>query len=245
MGESTEDGKLSTKLSSWVNNSLRRHSTIDRTLHYLLDYSSGYQGTSVEDISWVLGNVYDNDEDFISDFQSRIWCTYRSNFTQISLNDPMMDDLGIGRIPTLTPKSSHWLLRERTYNSDQGWGCMLRTSQSLLANTLQILSLGRQWRRSKCVDLCDYSQRKEYVRLVRLLNLFMDSPSPLSPFSVHRMAVVGKSLGKEIGEWFGPSTAALAIKWVQPALITSAPTNVTQTPRQQSTGCGFIGQRCV
>lgn len=40
----------------------------------------------------------------------------------------------------------------------------------------------------------------------------MDDPSPLCPFSVHRMATVGKHLGKEIGEWFGPSTAAGAIK---------------------------------
>lgn len=229
-----EEGKLSTKLSSWVNNSLRRHSTIDRTLHYLLDSGgSGYQGTSAEDVSWVLGEVYETEESFLSDFQSRIWCTYRSNFTQINQNDPMMRDLGLDGLsthsyghtpnhaptPTPTPKSSHWLLRERTYNSDQGWGCMLRTSQSLLANTLQILSLGRHWRRSKCLNLSDYSQRKEYVRLVRLLILFMDSPSPLSPFSVHRMAVVGKSLGKEIGEWFGPSTAALTIRWVKLTLM--------------------------
>ncbi|EIM21822.1 hypothetical protein WALSEDRAFT_68740 [Wallemia mellicola CBS 633.66] len=206
-----EDSKLTTKLSSWVNNSIRRHSTIDRTLHYFLDYP-GYQGTSIDDVSWILGNLYDNNSDLLDDFQSRIWCTYRSNFCQISLNDPMMDDLGLAKMQTLSSKPSHWLLRERTFNTDQGWGCMLRTSQSLLANTLQIMLLGRQWRRNPFVDLTDYAKRKEYVNLIKLLNLFMDNPSTLSPFSVHRMAVVGKSLGKEVGEWFGPSTAALAIK---------------------------------
>ena len=40
----------------------------------------------------------------------------------------------------------------------------------------------------------------------------MDDPSPLCPFSVHRMALIGKELGKEVGEWFGPSTAAGALK---------------------------------
>ena len=203
-----QDTKLASKLSSWVNSSLRRHSTIDRTLHYLLDYPNGYHGTSADQRSWVLGREYSDEQSFISDFQSRIWCTYRSNFPAISLSDPMMDNLNVGRLPAITPRSSLWTLRERSFSSDQGWGCMLRTSQSLLANALQILSLGREWRRTEC------SERSQYITLIRLLNLFMDSPSPLSPFSVHRMAVVGKSLGKELGEWFGPSTAALAIKWV-------------------------------
>lgn len=47
----------------------------------------------------------------------------------------------------------------------------------------------------------------------RLLSLFIDDPSPLAPFSVHRFATMGHSLfGKEVGEWFGPSTAAGTIK---------------------------------
>jgi len=32
------------------------------------------------------------------------------------------------------------------------------------------------------------------------------------PFSVHRIALLGKQLGKNIGEWFGPSTASQVIK---------------------------------
>jgi cysteine protease ATG4 len=44
------------------------------------------------------------------------------------------------------------------------------------------------------------------------MSYFMDDPSPLCPFSVHRMALIGKELGKEVGEWFGPSTAQGALK---------------------------------
>ena len=40
----------------------------------------------------------------------------------------------------------------------------------------------------------------------------MDDPLPFAPFSVQRMALIGKQLGKEVGEWFGPSTAAGAIR---------------------------------
>ena len=46
----------------------------------------------------------------------------------------------------------------------------------------------------------------------QIISWFMDDPAAICPFSVHRMALVGKQLGKEIGEWFGPSTAAGAIK---------------------------------
>jgi len=53
---------------------------------------------------------------------------------------------------------------------------------------------------------------QKYATYVRLLTWFMDEPSPLAPFSVHRFAIIGKQLGKEIGQWFGPSTAAGAIK---------------------------------
>src|SRR5258708_13673397 len=48
----------------------------------------------------------------------------------------------------------------------------------------------------------------------KILTWFFDSPSPLSPFSVHRMALAGKELGKDVGQWFVPSTAAGAIKCV-------------------------------
>jgi cysteine protease ATG4 len=53
-----------------------------------------------------------------------------------------------------------------------------------------------------------------YAKYVKILTWFLDDPSPLCPFSVHRMALIGKELGKEVGEWFGPSTAAGALKWV-------------------------------
>lgn len=43
---------------------------------------------------------------------------------------------------------------------------------------------------------------------------FFDTPSPDTPFSVHRMAPAGKELGKDVRQWFGPSTAARAIKYV-------------------------------
>ena len=65
------------------------------------------------------------------------------------------------------------------------------------------------WRRPAHPD-----QTTEYVTYVKILSWFLDSPSPLAPFGVHRMALAGKDLGKDVGSWFGPSTAAGAIKLV-------------------------------
>lgn len=55
---------------------------------------------------------------------------------------------------------------------------------------------------------------EDYATYIRLMSWFLDDPSPLCPFSVHRMALIGKELGKEVGEWFGPSTASGALKSV-------------------------------
>ncbi|KAE8272268.1 hypothetical protein A4X09_0g6 [Tilletia walkeri] len=147
--------------------------------------------------------------------------------------------------------------------TDAGWGCMLRTGQSLLANALMDIHLGREWRRkenlvsSRIVALQQALQgsgsaanafggslplhippevtllnssdpayeakrqaledhwnvaKAEYAKYVRLISWFLDDPCLACPFSVHRMAREGKRLGKDVGEWFGPSTAAGAIK---------------------------------
>ena len=42
---------------------------------------------------------------------------------------------------------------------------------------------------------------------------------PLCPFSVHRMALAGKELGKEVGQSFGPSNAAGAIRCIDVAFV--------------------------
>ncbi|KAF9156853.1 Cysteine protease atg4 [Linnemannia schmuckeri] len=47
---------------------------------------------------------------------------------------------------------------------------------------------------------------------VRILSWFFDYMNARSPFSVHRIALLGKQLGKNIGEWFGPSTTSQVIK---------------------------------
>ncbi|RUP42759.1 hypothetical protein BC936DRAFT_138119 [Jimgerdemannia flammicorona] len=124
-------------------------------------------------------------DDFYLDFCSRLWFTYRHNY------------------PPIRPAS---------FTTDIGWGCMLRSGQSLLSNALVLHFLGRGWRRGHQGDAT-------WKRYTQIVNWFLDELAPRSPFSIHRIALLGKLLGKNIGEWFGPSTTSQVIK----TLVTDYP----------------------
>lgn len=116
-----------------------KSSFLDKAVRYLLD-SDSTPDRCPEDI-WLLGVrhpgwVGDSTESvdaetqgqdsshhwppqFYSDFRSRVWCTYRRDFEAIRDGGP------------------------RGWTSDAGWGCMLRTGQSLLANALLNIHVGR------------------------------------------------------------------------------------------------------
>lgn len=78
-------------------------------------------------------------EEFLRDFESRIWMTYRSNFTPIPRNDTP----GATSSMTLGVRIRSQLMDSHGFTSDTGWGCMIRSGQSLLANALCNLMLGR------------------------------------------------------------------------------------------------------
>ncbi|KAJ3862058.1 hypothetical protein EV359DRAFT_45939 [Lentinula novae-zelandiae] len=161
--------------------------------------------------------------DFYADFTSRIWLTYRSHFPPIRDSnlqeltppacEPIMGPAIISTpaspstLSTTSNASRRGLGGEKGWTSDSGWGCMLRTGQSLLANSLLFMHLGRDWRVPLSPEMT-----KEYAMYVQIVTWFLDTPSELAPFSVHQMALVGKDLGKDVGMWFGPSTAAGAIR---------------------------------
>ncbi|KAF8708097.1 Peptidase family C54, partial [Rhizoctonia solani] len=153
---------------------------------------------------------------FYEDFTSLIWLTYRSHYTPIrdtSLESlaplgPCDMEMAPAHLVPASPRRWNWPgSADKSWTSDAGWGCMLRTGQSLLANALIHLHLGRNWRRPHYPMFAE-----EHAVYVKILTWFFDTPSPLAPFGVHRMALAGKALGKDVGTWFGPSTAAGSIK---------------------------------
>ncbi|CAK40930.1 hypothetical protein CBS63078_6240 [Aspergillus niger] len=135
-------------------------------------------------------------ESFLLDFESRIWMTYRSNFPPI----PRVEGDDKSASMTLGVRLRSQLVDTQGFTSDTGWGCMIRSGQSLLANALSMLVLGRDWRRGA-----------RFEEESQLLSLFADTPT--APFSVHRFVKHGaESCGKYPGEWFGPSATAKCIE---------------------------------
>lgn len=76
---------------------------------------------------------------FVCDFESRIWITYRSNFVPI----PRPQNHDANPNMTLSVRLRSQLMDSQGFTSDTGWGCMIRSGQSLLANGLSSLLLGR------------------------------------------------------------------------------------------------------
>lgn len=71
---------------------------------------------------------------FLDDCESRIWFTYRSNFPAIKKSSDASMTLSV-RLRNLGDQGG--------FTSDTGWGCMIRSGQSLLANALVLLRMGR------------------------------------------------------------------------------------------------------
>ncbi|KAF3397485.1 putative cysteine protease atg4 [Talaromyces pinophilus] len=134
---------------------------------------------------------------FLDDFESRIWMTYRSNFPPIARSE----DANAAQAMTLSVRLRSQLTEHHQgFTSDTGWGCMIRSGQSLLANALVISRLGRDWRRGS-----------NTTEENKLLSLFADDPA--APFSIHRFVRHGALYcGKHPGEWFGPSATATCIQ---------------------------------
>eukprot|EP00048_Salpingoeca_helianthica_P022970 m.21355 g.21355 ORF g.21355 m.21355 type:complete len:360 (-) comp8065_c0_seq1:24-1103(-) len=87
-------------------------------------------------------------------------------------------------------------LPESDLSSDVGWGCMLRTGQMLIAQTMVVHLLSRDWRP-------DWAVASETHR--HILRLFGDAESPDSPFSIHNILRRLRAMGVRPGEWLGPS----------------------------------------
>ncbi|CAN6567403.1 unnamed protein product [Malus baccata var. baccata] len=136
--------------------------------------------SSASDI-WLLGVCYKVSQDdssgdapinnglgaFEQDFSSRILMTYRKGFEAIG---------------------------NSKYTSDVNWGCMLRSSQMLVAQALLFHRLGRSWTRPLHKPLDE--------AYIGILYHFGDSET--STFSIHNLLQAGRAYDLAAGSWVGP-----------------------------------------
>lgn len=71
----------------------------------------------------------------------------------------------------------------------------------VLAQALISLHLGRDW---------SWEPETRDSTYLKILQKFEDRRQ--APFSIHQIALMGASEGKEVGEWFGPNTIAQVLK---------------------------------
>lgn len=87
--------------------------------------------TSEEERGWP--------SEFLDDFESRFWFTYRSHFPPIAKSiDPQANSA-----LTLAVRLRSQLADQGGFTSDTGWGCMIRSGQCVLGNAIAIVKLGR------------------------------------------------------------------------------------------------------
>lgn len=87
--------------------------------------------TSEEERGWP--------SDFLDDFESRFWFTYRSHFPPIARSTEPQSNSSL----TLAVRIRSQLGDQAGFTSDTGWGCMIRSGQCVIANALARLKLGR------------------------------------------------------------------------------------------------------
>ncbi|KAK7202393.1 hypothetical protein BZA70DRAFT_286069 [Myxozyma melibiosi] len=115
---------------------------------------------------------------FVSTIESLYYMSYRTEF-------PLIPRSASGPAPVSVSALLRGHVNDRSgFTSDIGWGCMVRSGQTMLANSLARLHHGS-----------------------KLLAWFADDPQ--APFSIHNFVYYGQVACKKLpGEWFGPSAAA-------------------------------------
>lgn len=87
--------------------------------------------TSEEERGWP--------SEFLDDFESRFWFTYRSHFPPIAKSI----DLQANATLTLAVRLRSQLGDQGGFTSDTGWGCMIRSGQCVLGSAIARVKLGR------------------------------------------------------------------------------------------------------
>ena len=127
--DESSDQDADTPATNGENNShFTREAKHDTLIGSLTNEDSAQQHNEETDLGWP--------SDFLDDCEARFWFTYRSSFPPIKKSSEASMTLSV-RFRSLGDQNG--------FTSDTGWGCMIRSGQSLLANALTTLRLGRGW----------------------------------------------------------------------------------------------------
>ncbi|AET40845.1 cysteine protease ATG4 Ecym_6474 [Eremothecium cymbalariae DBVPG len=172
--------------------------------------SSGWEEQNQDNFGSLFQHMFTRPEpwnpEFLKDVNSRLHFTYRTRFAPIPRHIDGPSPMRISILLRDNPLNviENVLNNLDCFQTDIGWGCMIRTGQSLLANALQLANLGRDFR----ISGSDSDINEVEMKIIRW---FEDNPK--HPFSLHKFVQEGYKLsGKKPGEWFGPSAISRSIR---------------------------------
>ncbi|XP_028260304.1 cysteine protease ATG4C [Parambassis ranga] len=179
------------------------------------------------DEDFVMGNV----EDFKKDFASRVWLTYREEFPPLP-GSPLTSDCGwgcmlrAGQMMLAQALILHFLGRDWTWSEaltlqpldTETW---TTTAAKRLVASLEASLQGppppsdiessltsQDQPPTRSAEEADSHLKEMYHRT--LVSWFGDNPS--SQLGLHRLVLLGLTLGKQAGDWYGPAVVAHILK---------------------------------
>lgn len=154
---------------------------------------------------------------FTNEFEKIMWFTYRNNFK------PLMSRKNFLGIEGIDPKKEN--INKNILTSDNGWGCMIRVAQMLLARAIcqHLHSLKspiivdyfdetREQMQSICDLKSEIEKENKFKRSV--IKLFLDNLNDGdAPFSIQNFVEHGYKRYKKVpGDWYGANSAAIILE---------------------------------
>lgn len=155
---------------------------------------------------------------FQSEFERLLWFTYRNDFEGL-LN--RKDFLNIKNFGSENNKE----IKHKILSSDNGWGCMIRVAQMIIARVLCLLEEDSKINvinenyfdvRSSLASVCDIQQEidDEANSKRKIIKLFLDNLRDQdAPFSIQNFVEHGFVRYKKYpGDWYGANSAAIILE---------------------------------
>lgn len=220
------------------------HDTTENSLHSSfqhLDYPSLTSPTlstrKNQSCVYLLGKIYEYS--LLDQKQTSLL-----NTLLLKSNEPPQEVLNILKA---FEEKLYWFTYRRNFpeikpyklRSDAGWGCMLRATQMLLAQTLSFHHYGHRNQKKMNTFLSPKESREKQKELSEIIGQwFADYPGPSCPFSLHNMIMCGLKYDILPGEWYGPGTACHVLKD-----LVSIYSSLSELSHERETAASLSGTR--